>query len=477
MKRRDFLQSGAAFGAAFAGTSLAGFAVPPEAEAVDTGGGIGIMEGLDIIRRGRERNTMIGIRPEIADNPRAVFLVETHVSASRDGRGFFEGAQEQLFQTGRDVVPQIFIKGSRKGGSTLIRPNFTTVHDEVASRVTGVITSPDFIAGFVTGLRDLDNSNTIVSSRGGSVRSHRVTGIYDAFDAHGIDLIEAKYRSWRDYGKREVNWRDVPDPVVWKRFPVIRPAGDEDTFFINMPKLKSHNLGLTTLSVKNLQGVVPTGYGQFCTRWESLEYLCKESWGIDFNRHFVRDYYQNIESSFLRHRAAGYRHWDHEGCYPAYEKQGGWETFRKIKDDPGAVRDFVRDIPGPLMWDEMWCQRALDAASAVTPDINIIEGVIGRDGSGFRLGTDQLVNYLVIGLSAFEVDTVGSYIMGHDPRELYYTRMAGERALGECDPGRIEINLIRNGEIEPLGSLADIRRVPLGVNLHARQDIGGLLFW
>ncbi len=463
-------------GAAFAAYEFAQLAMPMPAEAVGTGGGIDILEGLDIIESGKAKNTMPEIRPEILNNPRAVFIIETNVSASRDARGFFTDARPQLHEEGKKLVSQIFVKGSTRGGSTMIRPNFTTTPDNVLSPVVGIITSPDFIAGFAEGLREIGNTNIITSARGSNVRMHRKTGIYDVFDKHNVNLIEANYRRFQDYDKKELNWHNVPKSVVWKKIPTNRPIGDKDNFFINMPKLKNHNLGLTTLAIKNLQGAVPTGYGHYCNRWDQLEYLVKQSYNINWS-HFDKDYYQKVEAAFLKHRAAGFKHWDVEGLYPLYEKKGGWDAFKKVKGDPKKTREFMEGINGPLMWDEMWTQRALDSASAIIPNLNVIEGVIGRDGSGFDTGRDELTNVIIVGMSMVEVDSVGSYIMGHDPNELPYTRVAKERGMGECDPATIKIYRIRNGEITPINNLAEIKRYRLGVNMHTWAETGQRLFW
>jgi len=86
------------------------------------------------------------------------------------------------------------------------------------------------------------------------------------------------------------------------------------------------------------------------------------------------------------------------------------------------------------MWDEQWAQRGLDAASAITPSLNVVEGVIGRDGSGFDVGRDELCNVVIAGLSSPEVDAVGTWIMGHDPREMPYLRIAKERGVPVRSP-------------------------------------------
>ncbi|MFC1692957.1 DUF362 domain-containing protein [Candidatus Latescibacterota bacterium] len=478
MERREFLKKSSLAGALYAGTHLAGFAMPMPAHAVGTGGGIDVEEGVFLLDQGKEKNITPEIRPEILDNPRAVFLIKTSVSASPDDRGFFTDARPQIEETGKKVVHQIFIKGSNKGGSSIVRPNFTTVPDDVLSPVCGINTSCDFIAGFIQSLRDLGNTNVITSARGTNVVNHRKTGIYSVFDKYDIKLIEANYLRFSHYRKKDLNWHRVPGkPMVWKNIPTYRPIGDRDNFFINMPKLKCHNLGLTTLAIKNLQGVVTRGYGHYCDRWSMLEILAKKSYNINFKRDFVKNYYENVESAFLKHRAAGFKHWDVENAYPVYESKGGWNTFKKIKNDSEKVKEFMSDIPGALMWDEIWCQRAIDSAMAIKPGINILEGIIGRDGSGFNVGKDELCNIIVIGLSMTEVDAIGSYIMGHDPNELLYTRIAKERGYGECDPAKIKLYWIREGEIVPVKNLSEIKRYRLGVNMHTWGETGKRLFW
>ncbi|MDP2983166.1 MAG: DUF362 domain-containing protein [Candidatus Latescibacter sp.] len=474
MKRRTFIRTAALSGAALAGMEVPQWAMPTCSHAFPTGGGINVAEGIEIVEAGKAKNVMPEIRPEILNNPRAVFLIETNVSASPDARGNFMEARPQLEQAGKKLVRELFVKGSRKGGSTLVKPNFTTVPDRTLSPVVGINTAPDFVAGFIEGLRELGNTNVIVSDRGTDVVNHRQTGIYEVLDAHKIDLIEANYDQFSHYRKDDLNWHKVPNPVLWKNIPTYRPIGDPDNFFINMPKLKCHNLGLTTLSTKNLQGAVPTAYGHYCDTWDALPLLCK-TYGIDFKRDFVENYQQRVEAAFLKHRDAGFKHWDKEQSYSKYQAKGGWDAFRKVKDSVRNKAEFMKGISN-LMWDEQWCQRGLDSSSAIKPSINIIEGVIGRDGSGFDVGKDELCNIIVVGLSTTEVDAVGSYIMGHNPMQLIYTRIAKERGLGENDVNKIDLYWIRNGVVSK-ANVADIKRYRLGVNLHTWAETGERLFW
>ncbi|MBN1290231.1 MAG: DUF362 domain-containing protein [Candidatus Latescibacteria bacterium] len=476
MQRREFIKRTSVGATALAAKEMWEHFTPSETLANVRGGGLDIEEAVEMIELGKVKNVMPEIRSEITNNPRAVFLIETHVSARPDSRGFFEEARPQMEETGKEIAKSIFVKGSKKGGSTLIKPNFTHCPDDVWSPISGVITSPDFIAGFVESLREMGNTNTVVSERGGTTPNHRGTGIYSVLDKKDIPLIEASYANFKYYRKDELNWHKVPDPVVWKNIPTYRPVGDKDNLFINMPKLKNHNLGLTTLSIKNLQGAVPLGYGQYCWSWESIPFLAKKEDNINFKRDFATDYQERVEAAFLKHRAAGFKYWDYEQSYPKYEAKGGWEAFKKIKDDNKAVGEFMKGIPR-LMWDEQWCQRALDSHSALPQSLNIIEGVIGRDGSGFNTGTDQLCNIVIVGLSRPEVDTVGSYVMGQNAKELYYTRIAKERGMGEDDPEKIDIFWIKNDEVVPVKRLAEIKQYKLGVNIHTWSETGERLFW
>ena len=137
----------------------------------------------------------------------------------------------------------------------------------------------------------------------------------------------------------------------------------------------------------------------------------------------------------------------------------------------------MSDIDGPLMWDEQWSQRAIDSAKAIIPDINIVEGIIGRDGSGFDVGKDELCNIIIAGLSSCEVDAVGTHIMGHNPLEMPYLRIARERGFGENDLSKIKIYWIRGNEIVPVKDISEIKRVRLGVNMHSWEERNERLFW
>ncbi|MCE5249478.1 DUF362 domain-containing protein [bacterium] len=478
MKRRNFIKTAATGAGTITALSMCEMFKPNDAGAFPTSGGMGVEEALYMLDNGKEKNIAPAIRPEILSNPRAVFIIETHVDARKDESGHFTEAVPQLESAGRSVAADIFVKGTAKGGSTFIKPNFTFVYDYCYNRTTGVYSSPDFIGGMAEHLRDLGNTNIVCGEGPTAARIHRLGGVYDAFDAHNLPMIEAGYERFSHFKKHELNWKKTQNSLIWKQIPYFRPIADEDNFFINVSALKCHFTALTTLTVKNLQGCVPVGYGQLCTSWDAFEHDAERA-GIPYKRDFYSDFQQRIEASFLKHRAAGFKRWDPTGSYKRYEDKGGWDAYKKVKKDPDALKDFMNGIDS-LMQHEMWIQRGLDNAETLKPTISIVEGIIGLDGEELnrdRIGDDQLCNIIFVGLSPFEIDAVASYYMGHDPRELWYTRVAKERGFGECDPGKIDIYWIRNGEIIPLKNLSEIKRHPIGLNWARLKDPNERLFW
>ncbi len=476
MKRREFIAGSACCGL----SSLIAGSLGAQETAGDRQG-LTISEALEYLAAGKATNRPPAVRPVILANPRTVFLIETLVEATKNKPGYdgyYIDAVEQLRAEGRRVASELFVKGGELGGATFIKPNFTFVPEHRNHRTNGVYSSPDFIGGIADHLRDLGNLN-IVCGEGPTVEeNHRHGGVYEAFNDAGLRMIEFGQPLFTDYRDDELNWREVPRSLIWKRIPYCRPVGDTDTFFINVAKLKVHETAITTLTTKNLQGCVPKGYGQFCTPWESLDGGARRD-SVNFKRDFYPDYRQRVEESYRRHLEAGYKRLDYLGGYKHYLEKGGWDAYRKVMNDPEACAAFLEGV-SPLMMDEMWFQRGLDNASVLVPQMNIIEGIIGLDGTALnnhRIGEDHLCNIVIAGLSVFEVDAVGTWIMGHDPREIWYTRLAHERELGACDVADIDICWIRDSDIVPVRSISDIPRYPLGLNWALAADPSQRLFW
>lgn len=476
MKRREFVQKSTA---GLTALTMCELLKQHEALGFPTSGGMGIQEAVSKIADGKDRNTMPMVRPEILNNPRAVFIMETHVNAQHDENGCFDSAIDQLRAEGKRCAQQFFVKGTERGGSTFIKGNFTMKMPGAYHRTSGVYTQPDFIVGVVDHLRDIGNTNLLTGETATPAINRRLGKLYEAFDPASIPVVEPGYAAFEDYEKDELNWFDTPNSKITKKTALFRPIGDKDTFLINMGTLKCHLTGLTTIGIKNLQGTVAKGYGQFCTSWMSFEGETARDGGIG-DDNIRGDWMEDIEASFVKHRAAGYKRWDPDGYYARYEAKGGWDAYRKARgDSQQAMRAFMGDIRG-LMSHEMWLNRAMDNLTVVKPQLNLIEGIIGLDGEELHrdgIGTNQLVNVVFGGVSPYEVDVIGNYIMGHDPREIWYTRYANELGRAECDPSKIDIYKIQdNGEIVKI-DLSQVKRHPLGLNWARREDPDQRLFW
>ena len=56
-------------------------------------------------------------------------------------------------------------------------------------------------------------------------------------------------------------WHKNPEGIVARRFPTYKPVFEKKTTFVNIAHAHTHSVGHTTLSIKNLMGVMPRGYG------------------------------------------------------------------------------------------------------------------------------------------------------------------------------------------------------------------------
>ena len=101
------------------------------------------------------------------------------------------------------------------------------------------------------------------------------------------------------------------------------------------------------------------------------------------------------------------------------------------------------------------------------PYINIVEGVFGRGDNGVKHS-----NFVTVGRSMVSVDSVTSWLMGHDPREIPYLRIANERGLGVNDIERIPIYILNESGVEKLNDYRRLKRTPLGFYIYGIEDNG-----
>ena len=286
--------------------------------------------------------------------------------------------------------------------NAVLKPN-VTVGENYADPDTGITTHPGFLHGSIDYLHKHG--------------SHRRT-IYVLEDPRNSDNNEPRH--WQGTGYRKLSQqtgaklrcpktytcvkKKVPHPHSHSELNVSRLATAPNTVLINMPKLKTHNLGITTLCLKNLMGVVNV-----------------------FDRHF---------------------------CSQAWQEMP--EEVRE-KDEP---KEKWMDKAMHEQWQAGLARRLIDLAQVVQPQLNIVEGVIARDGTGFNRGRNYALGLSIAGINMVAVDSVASYLMGFDPQQLVYLRMAAESGLGTNDLKQLQIYTVEGGDIVPCLDVESLRAQP-----------------
>jgi uncharacterized protein (DUF362 family) len=276
----------------------------------------------------------------------------------------------------------------------VIKPNVVAPHEPNV----GITTNPDFVGGIIDHLVDVGVTpeSIAIAEGGGEEHDHDMVGRY--FVISGIAAM-AEERGVRmvDLNDDEPVRVELTDGQVFPRVPIASTIFDPDAFVINVPKMKTHNLGITTLSIKNWQGTVtPIQERHYCT------------------------------------------------MFPRYEGDPGDASL-----DQETVDSHAR-----------WAQKICDTHKARKPDLNVVEGIVGREGTGFMRGKNIPMGLAIAGINPVAVDTVTSYLMGFNPGHIGYLSNAAEQGLGTNDLSKIEVYRVEGEDLVPLSNLEGLRADP-----------------
>jgi uncharacterized protein (DUF362 family) len=270
---------------------------------------------------------------------------------------------------------------------------------------SGITVHPAFLRGVIRHLLDrgFEPSALTVTEGGGGedmrdMAEHYAAVGYDKLAAEtGVNLV--------DLNADDFVRVDIPDGVVFKQMPIGRTVWDPESYFINIPKMRTHNLAITTIAIKALQGiVVPLEERHMCT---------------------------------LFPRFAGDR--------------GGDGLEHHILDSH-----------------ERWAHKICDISLARKPDLNLVDAVVSRDGTGFRQGKNRPMGIVLASVNQAAVDTVGTALMGFNPASLTYLRVAGERGIGPTSLNDIRVlDMTDTGLVERSGISDLIADPPFRVTLSA----------
>jgi uncharacterized protein (DUF362 family) len=320
----------------------------------------------------------------LLDSPEAVLVVRSPLKGAPTWEGFRAAASRAL------AAAEIAVRDAR----VVLKPNFTS-GEHGGDPESGIQTH----AAFVWGL--LDYLQAHGARRG---------GLTIVEDPRNTDDNEPRH--WRGTGMPEVSRRTgvklrcptsytctprtVPFPLVHATRKVSRLVVDPESVLINVPKLKTHNMAITTLCMKNLMGVVNVRDRHYCS-----------------------------------------------------------QSFAEIPPGMGSGSERTRE--GLEFAQRRLAMRLADLAQVVRPALNVVEGVVGRDGTGFARGRNYPTGIVIVGTNMVAVDAVASWIMGFDPAKLVYLQVAAEAGLGVADVSRLRVLEATEGGIFPSPDVERLR--------------------
>ncbi|HID11850.1 MAG TPA: DUF362 domain-containing protein [Candidatus Latescibacteria bacterium] len=276
--------------------------------------------------------------------------------------------------------------GVHPGGRKMVfKPNVTVP----AEPDSGIVTHYRFVEGMLAYLSEVGVSPedvTIAEGPGGDPeQAWEESGYRELAGRWGVQLVNLR-------GDRMVTL-PVPGGRVFREIGIASTVVGPGTFLANVPKMKTHNLAITTLSMKNLMGTVAPHERNFCG----------QSWP----------------------RTA----WDRESLTPQEH----------------------------IAWQWGLAERLCDLNSVVRPSLNVVEGVVGRDGTGFHRGRNIPAGLAIAGRNPVAVDAVASFLMGFAPEDIVYLRAALEWGLGEVRVERLRVFSLEEGELRPCRDLRKLR--------------------
>jgi uncharacterized protein (DUF362 family) len=283
-------------------------------------------------------------------------------------------------------------------GTILLKPNATVLFPPERR----IITHPGFLAGMIDALveRGVAPERLLVAEgQSGENPNSGHTWIRAGYTA----ALESRCVPLRSLNGVETRPVDVPGGVVYQSYPIARAVTD-CAFFFNVPLAKCHNLCCTTLSIKNLMGILTS----------PVRHLCNEQ---EVDQPFLNDLWRLTETGMS-----------------LFENR----FYHKLCDLVAALR------------------------SLRIPRLCVIDGVVGRDGTGFNEGTNYPLGWTLIGENEVHVDTIGTYLMGLDPLCTPYLKFAAERGLGTNNVDDIEIVDLTTGKACDRSVLTTLRSsIPL----------------
>lgn len=263
----------------------------------------------------------------------------------------------------------------------LIKPNLTLP----ASPDSNICTSLRVIEGIIQYLRNIGIKDVIVGEGAGGAKDmskiFKITGYKELSERLNVPLINLNQDKTIEL--------EVNDSYFLDKIKVSKTVFGR--YVINVPKMKTHRLAIVSLALKNMMGVI-------------LPYNKKS---------ILHPKYNEINEKIKL------------GERDKYIK----EEFEMIKEDFfKRLVDFYSVL-----------------RSVCKPNLNIIDGIIGKQGDGLTHGRNIRTNYILLSDDIIAIDYVASYLIGLNLSDLYLKYIKGKKINKLSD-----INIITNVEINKL---------------------------
>ena len=318
-------------------------------------------------------------------HPDKVYFLKTDISANEAPFERYRDLAYSALSAVEFEVPD--------SGRIVLKPNCTVLFPPEKR----IITHPGFIAGMLDVLleRGVAPERLLVAdgqSGESPKRDHtwEKAGYRAALDERGVEL--------QMFNGAETRPVEVPGGVVYESYPIAREVTDS-AFFFNVPLAKCHNLGCTTLSIKNLMGILTS----------PVRHLCN-----------IQEIDKPFEEGIWRLVDSGLSHFEDR-------------FYHKLCDLVAALRHVGM------------------------PRLCVVDGLVGRDGTAFNEGDNYPLGWTVIGQNEVHVDAVATYLMGLDPLVTPYLKFATERGLGTNEIGEIEVVDLATSAALDLAALEALR--------------------
>ena len=280
-----------------------------------------------------------------------------------------------------------------EAGTVLLKPNATVLFPAKKR----IVTHPGFLAGMADALveKGVDAGRLVVADGQSGEQPENGNTWKGAGYTMMADSRKLTLTPLNDRPSRSVT---VPGGEVFEAYPIYREVTD-CAFFFNVPLAKCHNLGCTTLAIKNLMGILARPERHLC---------------------HIQEVDRPHENGIWRLTESG---------LSLFEDR----FYHKLCDLLAALR------------------------SLKIPRICMVDGLVGRDGTAFNEGENYPLGWTLIGENEVHVDAVATYLMGLDPETTPYLKFAAARGLGRNRVEEIEVIDLAGGEPMDMQALEAVR--------------------